>query len=151
MQILPFRSHLPLFRCLFHSEVLPDLKAPTPNQRLSTTAHWNLCMPLRSTILPTLKTCNAPTLKQVVIHDSRFSGMQSWLINTSDHTHCNKSSMCRSCSYNHPSISPSHHYTENFYIPVTITLQYSNQLEIYLVLKNIVNNSMTWFLIEMAT
>ena len=67
----------------------------------------NLCLPfICSTILPMLNTWNALALKRVVIHGSRLPGMLSQLTSSSDHWRYNKSNTCRSCSYNHPSISP---------------------------------------------
>ena len=84
---------------------LPEV-FPTPSQRPWSLVHQDLCLLLRNTILPALKTCNALILKRAVIRDSRFTIMQSWLINASNHGRYNKSSTCRSCSYNHPLILP---------------------------------------------
>jgi len=59
-----------------HSKIFPRSfplqKSSSPSPKLSTTAQRNLRIPLYSTILPTFKTCNAPTLKRVIIHGNRF-------------------------------------------------------------------------------
>ena len=107
------RSQLPSQRSFHHgavfhySESLPLRGSPRPegpnSDPESTSTYWNLHLPLRSTILPTLKTCNTLKLKRAVIQGSRFFGMQSRLISASDHGCYNKFS---TCSYNHPPISP---------------------------------------------
>jgi len=97
-EVIPSFHHFKFF-----SRSFPFWKSPTLSLRLSTTTHWNLHLSLHSTILPTLKTCNILTLKQVFIHASRFSGMQSRLISASDHGRYNKSS---TYTYNQPLIPP---------------------------------------------
>jgi len=99
-QILPSRSRLPIMRSL-------PLRGPSrpegPNSKIEALnkSPPDLCLLLRI-IFSTLKTCNAPTLKRAVIHDSKFTGMQSRLMSLWS---LNKST-CRSFNYNHLPIPP---------------------------------------------
>ena len=99
---------IPLYPCLHpFPRSFSFQKSPTPSQKPQTSVSRDLHHLLRSSILPTFITCNAPFQ-----HGQLWTvtpDLQSQPTSANNHSCYNKSSTCRSCSYSSPS-SPSPHW-----------------------------------------
>ena len=98
------QSRTPPLRDLHLPEVFPIPKVSKPNQIFRSSVHQDLHCRYVTPSSPCWRHVTPQSGRLYMAVDSPF--MQCWLINANKHRCCNKSSICRSCSYNHPPIQP---------------------------------------------